>query len=281
MPEVSTKATVRLARGELLADRYLVGAQLGQGGMGTVYDAWDNVARSPVALKVLHPELTGDPHMRRRFFREAAILRQLVHPGIVRIRDAGEDRLGRAFLVMERLEGRTLADRLACAVRLSPDELSPLLRRLGEALDAAHEEGVLHGDLKPQNVFLVGEDDVVLVDFGASKVFGLERLTATGQLAGTPAYLAPEVVRGERALDLRLDVYALGVLAYEALAGRRPFASPSVGRLLASILTGDYAPLDLRAPVTACVDRALAIDPEERFASAGAFARAFDVARGG
>ena len=176
---------------------------------------------------------------------------------------------------MEELVGQTLRSRIAVG-RVGAGELTDIVARVAAALHAAHEHGVLHGDVKPDNVFL-GPGGAVLVDFGSSKVHGLTRLTATGDFAGTPAYMAPEVLRGARDLDGRLDVYALGLTAYEALAGRLPWEVRHPGALVAAIGRGGVPPLppDVAPAVAAAVSLAMNPDPDARFLSASAFAKAF------
>lgn len=268
--------------GERIAGRYFVVGKLAAGGMGLVLAARDEAEGGrAVALKLLHPELATDPEMQRRFRREAAVLRALDHPSVVHVLDLGSDERGRLFTVMELLEGETLLARLERRGRLSLDEVSAIARGIGAALDAVHAHGVLHGDLKPANVFLLGPDDpassaptIKLVDFGTSKVHGLERLTRTGELVGTPTFMAPELLTGDGAIDARIDVYAFGVLLYEALAAAPPFTERHPGKLLFQIVMGQGAPLvthrpDLPPHVLAAVARAMSAKKDDRFTSAG------------
>lgn len=269
------------AVGDRLGDRYEVRGKLAAGGMGAVFDAVDHVTGDEVALKLLHPELAGEAEMERRFKREGSVLMALDHPSVVRVRDVGTDALGRAYLVMERLRGETLHARIERSGALPLDAVTPIALAVAGALDAAHAHGVLHGDVKPANVFLDdrahGEAAVRLVDFGTSKVHGLDRLTRTGEVIGTPTYMAPELLTGDGELDARLDVYALGVLLYEALAGSPPFTERNPGRLLYQIALGKHVPLahvrpDLPAPLVTLLGDAMAPKPSARVASAGAFA---------
>jgi len=270
--------------GERIAGRYFVVGKLAAGGMGLVLAARDEAdGGRAVALKLLHPELATDPEMQRRFRREAAVLRALDHPSVVRVLDLGSDERGRLFTVMELLEGETLLARLERRGRLPRDEVLAIAGGIGAALDAVHAHGVLHGDLKPANVFLLGPDDpsssasapiIKLVDFGTSKVHGLERLTRTGELVGTPTFMAPELLTGDGTIDARIDVYAFGVLLYEALAAVPPFTERHPGKLLFQIVMGQGAPLathrpDLPPHVLAAVARAMSAKKDDRFASAG------------
>lgn len=234
-----------------MADRYELVSEVAHGAMGDVYEAVDRVEGRRVAVKVLRAEYLADEAIRRRFRREGAVLKALDHPAIVRLIELGVDAGGLVFFVTEYVEGETLAERLA-AGPLDLGEASVLVTTLCDALGAAHEHGVLHGDLKPSNILWVGGSGGSaprLVDFGASKVLGLDRLTATGEVAGTPAYMAPELLTGKADVDERIDVYGLGVLLYEALSAQAPFRNGHVGRLLMKIDAGDCLPLDAVADV--------------------------------
>jgi len=263
--------------GTILASRYVLRAELARGSMGDVYRARDLDEDRDVAVKVLRAEHRVDHSMRRRFRREAAVLKALSHPAIVPLLDLEVDEEGAVFMVTEYVEGPTLAERIAEAP-LDLPSADRLIEAMCGALGAAHAHGVLHGDLKPSNVLWVSPLPQ-LVDFGASKVLGLDRLTATGQVAGTPAYMAPEVLTGKGDVDERIDVYGLGVLLYEALGGRPPFSDAHVGRLLMKIDAGDCLPLDAVADVprelASIVGRAMAPDPEARFEGVDALARAW------
>lgn len=256
---------------------YEILGELGAGGMGAVYAARHTGTGQRVAIKFLHSELASDPEMGRRFRREASILKSLEHPGVVRVVEVGEDDNGRAYTVMELLQGETLEARLERG-SLTPKEFSVILNHVARALDAVHAHGVLHGDLKPANVFLL-EEGTKLVDFGTSKVHGLERLTRTGEVSGTPIYMAPELLTGEGGIDERIDTYALGVLAYKALAGQVPFTERNPGRLLYQIVMGDTVRFEERCPsapvaVAVAIHQAMSAKRDERFGKASAFAHA-------
>jgi serine/threonine protein kinase len=261
----------------VLRDRYELVREIASGAMGAVHEALDRTTGARVAVKVLRPELAAEANLRRRFRRESSILRSIDHPGIVRILDAGEDDDDRAFTVMELLEGETLASRLARSGAMTPREAGPILLGLAGALSALHARGVVHGDLKPENVFLTEHAPFVkLVDFGLSKVEGLDRLTRTGELAGTPVYMAPELFTGEggREPDARLDLYALGVLAYQTLTGALPFETRKhPGQLMFDVVMGKVVPLSVRSAslspaIVAAVEHAMAPKRDARPASA-------------
>lgn len=272
----------------VLRDRYELVREIASGAMGAVHEAIDRASGQRVAVKVLRPELAAEANLRRRFRRESSILRSIDHPGIVRILDAGEDDDDRAFTVMELLEGETLASRLARSGAMPAAEAAPIFLGLASALSALHARGVVHGDLKPENVFLTAEAPFVkLVDFGLSKVEGLDRLTRTGELAGTPVYMAPELFTGEggREPDARLDLYALGVLAYQTLSGTLPFETRRhPGQVMFDVVMGKVVPLATRSPalapdIVAAIEHAMAPKREARPASASElsdeWARAF------
>lgn len=258
--------------GTKLAGRYELVAELASGGMGTVYEAVDTTGGRKVAVKVLHADYLADDSMRRRFRREGAALKALDHPAIVRLFELEVDGDGVVYLVTEYVEGETLADRIS-ASPLQEAEADRIVSALCGAVAAAHDHGILHGDLKPANVLCGSGRDAMprLVDFSASKIFGLDRLTATGELSGTPAYMAPELLTGRGALDERIDVYGLGVLLYEALSGQPAFRDGHVGRLLMKIDAGDCLPLDAVADVSARVAAVIASamhrDKEQRYSS--------------
>ncbi len=268
--------------GTLLGERYELVREIASGAMGAVYEACDLRVGTRVAVKMLRPELAAETAIRRRFRRESSILRSLEHPAVVRILDVGADEDDRAFTVMELLVGETLEARLHREHALSPEVAGPLLLVLADALRAIHAHGVVHGDLKPANVFLTASaPGVKLVDFGLSKVEGLDRLTRTGELAGTPVYMAPELFTGEggREPDARLDLYALGVLAYQSLAGALPFDTRKhPGQLVFDVVMGKGRPLGAAAPalplaVVVAVEHAMAAKREQRPTDALALGR--------
>lgn len=276
--------------GTPIGDRFEVVGLLGSGGMAEVFRVRDRQSGRMLALKVLRTEVATQPEAVERLHREAAVLRSLAHPAIVAIESSGKLDDGRVFLAMELLEGRTLRADMR-AGPMGPERLAPILRAVASGLGAAHRRGVLHRDLKPDNIFLctggdADGDRVKILDFGVSKVLGDGRITQTGQIVGTPRYMAPEQLTAERDIDARADVYALGVILYEALAGQPPFPTNDPAQLIVAVLEGRPVPLsalrtDLPPGLAAVVERAMSRDREARFATAEALARAFaEHARG-
>src|SRR5262245_54917761 len=258
-----------------LGDQYDVEHEIGRGGMSVVYRARDLRLNRSVAIKVLPPELAHDPAIRARFTREAQTAAQLSHAHIVPIYDVGE-RDGIAYLVMANLTGGNLGTLLAHEPRLPIEETRRFIREVADALDFAHQRGVIHRDIKPDNILLDRESGRALVtDFGiAWAMEAASRLTVTGIAVGTPTYMSPEQATGERALDGRSDIYSLGVLAYQMLTGRVPFtASNSMALLLKHVTERPRSILDFRpdTPVAMCeaIERALMKSPEDRWPSAG------------
>src|SRR2546423_3234570 len=219
---------------DVLAGRYERRGVLGQGGMGTVYDAWDRRLERAVALKVLRPTMAADATVRARFEAEARAAATLLHPNVVAVFDSGDD-AGTAFLVMERLPGHTLRHEISGGP-LSPDRVRAVLADILAALGAAHDAGIVHRDIKPGNVLFAPDGSAKVADFGIAKSAGLD-LTGTGEIVGTTAYLSPERLEGAAASPAS-DVYAVGVLAYEALTGRKPFPADSPAELAQAIANG-------------------------------------------
>ena len=260
--------------GRVLGGRYRLRTLLAVGGMGAVWAAEDAVLGREVAVKVLGEALAGDRRAELRLRREARAAGRLAHPGIARVLDLGED-AGRPYLVMELLHGESLAARLARAGPLEPAEAVRVVAAAADALEVAHGAGIVHRDVKPGNVFVTGAGDVKLLDFGIASAANEAALTG-GDLLGTAAYLAPERVLGHDATPAA-DVYALGVLLYELLAGRPPFAGDTGTALAMAHVHARPAPLDAVAPrvppaLTAACERALAKDPAARPPSAAALA---------
>ncbi len=276
--------TLRLSgftQGAFFMDRYRLERMLGQGAMGKVFRAWDTAQERPVALKVLHPEMAKKDHVLARFQREAQILRELGHPGIVRIYAAGRAPDGMDYLIMELLEGRTLKERLQQDGPMTPEQLLPLLVQVCDALGAAHVQGVVHRDLKPENLFLLTGDEVVkVVDFGLSRLDTQKRMTKTGTMLGTPRYMPPEQIRSAKDADAKTDQYALGIIAHESLAGASPFPAADPGQLLGCVIEGRILPLEeqaqgVSAELAEVVRRAMSKERKDRYATIGAFVEAF------
>jgi predicted ATPase/class 3 adenylate cyclase len=262
----------------LLADRYLLVEEIGRGGMGAVHRAIDRRTGGPVAVKLLHPVLAADPQYAARLRREAAVAAALTSPRVVRVTDLGEHE-GRPFLVMEYVPGPTLREHLDARGRLPVAEALAVALEVARALAAAHAAGVVHRDLKPENVKLV-DGHVKVLDFGIARADGSPGLTAAGAFLGTPEYGAPEQAQGGG--DARADVYALGVLLYELLSGRRPFPGPGLVALVRQHVSSPVPPLgpNVPAPVRALVARCLAKEPAGRYQSADHLVRDLEAALG-
>src|SRR5215212_8187897 len=224
--------------------RYEIVALVGRGGMAAVYRAHDTALRRDIALKVLYPQFGGDAALVERFQREAVLAANLDHPNILPIYDVGEAD-GLVYIAMRLLSGRSFADTLRMRGALAPAELVPIVEQIASALDYAHARQIVHRDIKPANILIeelgVGSwgpsaptpnsqlptpaPQAVLTDFGIAKSLDplASGLTVTGVLIGTPEYMAPEQITGGNLVDARADIYALGVLVYRALTGRRPF----------------------------------------------------------
>lgn len=241
----------------LLDGRFELRRRIGAGGLAEVFAAWDRRTSAEVAVKLLHEHLAKDASIRERFRRELSIARSLAHPGIVRVFDLHEHR-GRPFITLELLRGRTLHERLLRDGVLAPEEARTIAREVCAALRAAHCQGVVHRDLKPQNVFLTAAGTAKILDFGLARILGQSRLTVEGAASGTPGYIAPEVLAGDPG-DARADLYALGAIWFEMLTGRRfcDSAAPALEGRDGEVLR-----------------RALEPDPELRFLDAGQFLRA-------
>lgn len=253
---------------DLLADRYELRGVLGRGGMAEVHDGWDTRLQRPVAIKLLHPAFTTDADMRRRFEDEARAAAGLNHPNIVAVHDSGEHH-GSPFIVMERLPGRTLHDDIAMGP-MPPERVRAMLDDVLGALGCAHGAGILHRDIKPGNV-LIASNAMKVADFGIAKSANAA-LTATGQILGTMAYMSPERVAGAPA-SVADDLYAVGVMGYEALTGQRPYPQDNPAVLLRAILDTTPPPIavirpDVDPALAAVIDRAMARDPGLRFGSA-------------
>jgi TolB-like protein len=264
-----------------LQGRYRVDRELGRGGMATVYLAHDLRHDRPVALKVFHPEL--GPALGERFLREIQVAAKLSHPHILTVHDSGEAD-GLPWYTMPVVDGESLRQRLKREGPLPLDEAVGIGRSVAEALDFAHSRGVVHRDIKPENILLFGNQPMV-ADFGialALEAAGQERLTQTGFSLGTPAYMSPEQALGDARLDRRSDIYSLGCVVYEMLAGEAPYTGPTPQALVAKRLAGPPSPLvtvrDVPDALEQAVQKALARNPADRFSSGRDFARALTEA---
>jgi eukaryotic-like serine/threonine-protein kinase len=266
----------------LLADHYRIERELGRGGMATVYLAHDLRHDRPVALKVLHPDLasTLGPD---RFQREIKLAARLQHPHILGVHDSGETG-GFLWFTMPYIEGESLRNKLERERQLPLEEAVRIAREAADALDYAHQHGVVHRDIKPENI-LLSSGHALVADFGIARALsdGAAGLTGTGMIVGTPAYMAPEQAAGEKQIDGRADLYALGCVLYEMLAGEPPFTGPSAQAIITRSLTESPRPLHtMRGTIPSALDlvvaKAMAKVPADRYGSAAEFARALGAA---
>jgi len=259
--------------GEVVAGRYEIEERIAVGGMGAVYRARHLLSRRGVAIKLLHPHLAMDVAAAERFRREARAAADIGHPGIVEVLDAGrEEATGSLFLVMELLEGESLRDRLLHP-EITRGEALALIDALLDPLAAAHERGFVHRDLKPENVFVEREGRVKLLDFGIAKDLGTEGATLTGVALGTPHYMPPEQIMSSKGATPASDVWAIGAMIYEIVAGAPPFTGPTPHAVVVRACASPHAPLrevgiDVGPRLATLVDRALEKGPRDRFQNA-------------
>ena len=261
---------------------YTIIEQLGQGGMATVFKAYHAALDRYVALKVLHAAFKSDHTFTTRFTREARIVAKLMHPNIVPVYDFAEHE-GHAYLVMRYIEGRTLKARLEEGP-LKMNQVHHILRAVGDALTYAHEQGVLHRDVKPSNVLLTDNDEIFLTDFGLARIAASgESTLSQDMMVGTPHYISPEQAKGERDLDARTDIYSLGVVLFEMLTGRVPFSADTPYAVIHDhIFTPLPLPTSIDPTISPDVERvllkALAKEKDDRFASVAEAVNAFEQA---
>ncbi|MEO6055892.1 MAG: serine/threonine-protein kinase [Gemmatimonadales bacterium] len=259
-----------------LADRYTLDRDLGRGGMASVVLARDLREDRMVALKVLHPELAPTIGA-DRFKREIRVAARLQHPNILSVLDSGDTPGGQLWFTMPFVEGENVYERLQREQQFAPAEALRIASAAARALAFAHEQGVVHRDIKPDNILLAG-DAVLVADFGVARAVSevAEKLTATGMIVGTPTYMSPEQASGDKAIDGRTDIFALGCVLYEMLAGEPPFKGPNPQATLMRRFMGPPRPLrpmvQVAEHVEAAIMRALARDPAERHATAAEFA---------
>jgi serine/threonine-protein kinase len=281
-----TDAPAPCEAGTVILGRYRLEAILRRGGMGSVWRAEHLQLKSPIAIKVLEPEIARDRTMLQRFLREAQAAAALRSPNVVQIIDHGVD-AGRAFIAMEMLEGEPLSERITRVGQVPPAELFRFLTDVLRAMHKAHEAGIVHRDLKPDNIFICKDDPeyAKVLDFGVAKVqkgvlgdatgFG----TQTGLMLGTPYYMSPEQAQA-KALDHRTDLWSIAVIGFEALLGRRPFRAEALGDLVIAICTAPTPVPSRFGPVPAGFDewfvRGTQRDPARRFQSAREMAEELD-----
>jgi serine/threonine protein kinase len=266
-----------------IGTQYDIGDEIGRGAMGVVYRATDLRLRRTVAIKVLPPDLAFRPETRERFLREAEMAAQLSHPNIVPIYSVDEKN-GIVHFVMAFVDGESLGERLEREPRPPLDLVRRVLRDVADALDYAHRRGVIHRDIKPDNILLDRHGArPVVTDFGIARAGETHsRLTVTGVAVGTPAYMSPEQAMGERELDGRSDIYSLGIVGYRMLAGELPFRASSSAAMMLKHISEQPLPLAGQRPeappaLVAAVEHALAKRPEDRWQDAGALRDALDT----
>ncbi|GAA4913302.1 serine/threonine-protein kinase [Stackebrandtia albiflava] len=265
--------------GSKLGGRYRLDRRIATGGMGDVWRATDEVLGREVAAKVLLPSLLNEPGFVERFRGEARVVATLTHPNIVRVYDYGESPMpggGQvAYLIMEFIDGEALTARLQRQGRLTAQEAMPIIAQAAEALDAAHQRGVIHRDVKPGNLLLSPQGNVMLTDFGIARSALTGGLTQAGSVLGTAAYISPEQASGQP-ITGQADVYSLGIVAYQCLAGRRPFDSDNPVELAMRHVNDAPPPLpdDVPEPARRFVAQALAKDTAQRFPTGEAMAAA-------
>jgi serine/threonine-protein kinase len=269
------------ALADALSERYALEREVGRGGMATVYLAREAAGGRAVAVKAMYPELASALGL-ERFRREMEICGSLSHPGIVPLLDSGTAG-PLLYYVMPYIAGESLHDRLERERRIPPTDAVRIVREIAEALGYAHSRGILHRDVKPENILLAQEPARTLIaDFGLARAIGAAdttKLTKTGTVVGTIHYMSPEQVREDRTIDARSDIYGLGCVLYEMLTGAPPFVGRTVTDLVMKILRTSPAPVSAVNPsvppaVEQAVARALAMAPADRFATMGQFAAA-------
>lgn len=262
--------------GQVIGGKYRVLRKLADGGMGSVYEARHTEIERPFALKFIHHTLAGDEEWLDRFKREARAAGGLVNDHITAVLDFGTTPDGSPYIVMEMLRGMTLSDRFEQGARIAPDEALEIISQACVGIGAAHARGIVHRDIKPDNLFLCDRDAggtiVKILDFGIARVLGTKatRATKTGRVMGTPGYMSPEQARGERQLDARTDIYALGVILYELLCERQMFVADSYNAILYKVLNDDIPRLEQELPdispeLAAVVHRAIDRDIDARY----------------
>jgi tRNA A-37 threonylcarbamoyl transferase component Bud32 len=262
--------------------KYELLGEIGHGGMATVFRARDRRLGREVAIKLIHRHLRDNPEVAERFAREATAVAKLRHPNIVEVFDVSDDDEPERYLVVEFVRGMTLRERLRHDGPLTPEVAAAVTHEVGAGLEHAHRQGIIHRDVKPENVLIetgVGATEaaertsvrIKLTDFGIAKLLDAQGVTSTGQVLGSPAHMAPEQIDGS-SVDARTDVFGLGVLLYESVAGKLPFTGDHPAQVLRRVLDGDFVPPErhdarIGASYSRLIARAIAHDPAQRFPS--------------
>ncbi|HEV2388113.1 MAG TPA: protein kinase [Candidatus Acidoferrales bacterium] len=273
-------ASGELPAGTLLAGRYEILRLLGRGGMGSVYKARDTELDRVVALKLIRPEFASNPEMLKRFKQELILARQVTHKNVIRIHDLGQFD-GIKFITMDFVEGQDLRSLLLERGKIPPEQAARIMLQICRALEAAHSEGVIHRDLKPQNIMLDAGGRAYVMDFGIARSAYLPGMTQTGALIGTPDYMSPEQARGDK-ITQRSDLFSLGVIFYELLTGKSPYPSHvPLGTLWKRMQEKPTPPVAVDATLPKALSdivmKALEIEPEDRFASGQEIAQQLEL----
>jgi eukaryotic-like serine/threonine-protein kinase len=278
-----------LVADQMVAEKYRVHRLIGTGAMGQVFEATDLLNQTKVAIKILLPDVPDKEEATIRFRKEAEVVLKIGSEHVTTILDVGELPTGEPYTVMEYLEGVSLTERIGKSGRLSAADSAQIAIQILEGLQAAHESEIIHRDLKPDNIFLLASANgrnnfVKIIDFGISKSTSASqpeamKMTRTGMVMGTPCYLSPEQAKGAKDYDFRVDIYAVGVILYESVTGQVPFMAKSMTELLFKIVLDHPEPLSELVPglepsFISLVSKAMARQPEQRFASAKAFQQA-------
>src|SRR5215475_8508642 len=272
-PRPSSEAASKgqLEPGTILADRFEILQLLGQGGMGAVYKGRDIELERLVALKLIRPDLASHPEILRRFKQELILAREVTHRNVIRIFDLGQAQ-GIKFITMEYVEGRDLRGLIHDRGKFTTEDAVPIVLQICEALDAAHNAGVVHRDLKPQNVMVDKDGRVYVMDFGIARSLETPGMTQTGALMGTPEYMSPEQAKGEK-VDARSDLFALGIIFYEMLTGISPFKADTAMAMMFKRTQERATPLSqlnigIPGVISDIVSKCLEIKPAERYQTA-------------
>lgn len=271
-PEISQKPTTLLDMASALEGRFQILKELGRGGMGVVFQAYDKELKEQVAIKMLSPLLKQEPEALERLKREVSAARKITHPNIIRIHDLSESK-GLHFVSMEFFAGKNLKEYAREHGTLSTMEAAQIAFQILDGVEAAHAQGIIHRDLKSQNILINANGHLKIIDFGLARTSYVDGMTATGLILGTPEYMAPEQVAGKKA-DERSDIYSIGIILYELFAGQVPFkGETAIGVGFQQLKDAPKPPRELNSQISEAVEkvilRALEKSPAKRFATVG------------